>query len=390
MSLKKYRWLLPIFVVVAIACWGVGVQAQDDHAGHDHAGHDHASQSLKDKAIESAEEVHGHDIETDAHGEPRHGAEAHGSDAHAAGAHGEGHHEVKPKGTFDPHFGTWLNPIARTIFGVGPVMVEEHDGEKHFTNIGYDFITVALFIMLMIGTLGVLAARRMKLRPDGKPMSLSHVVETLAEGFRNYLVGVMGEKLATKYAPLVSSFFFTILLFNYMGQIPGMTAPTANPNVPISFAIIAFVSVHVIAINEAGFKNWFMHLVGQPLWLAPLNFPLHLIGELIKPMSLAMRLLGNIFGEEMVVFQLITLAMGIGAIFGVLPIPLQLPIMFLGLLFGLLQALVFSTLLAIYISILGTHHDDHDEHNAHGHVEHHRDAHGHRVTHGHSSEITIA
>jgi hypothetical protein len=72
-----------------------------------------------------------------------------------------------------------------------------------------------------------------------------------------------------------------------------------------------------------------------------------------------------------------------------LPIPIQLPFMLLGTFFGFLQALVFSTLLAIYISILSTHHDDHDEHNAHGHVEHVR-LHGHSEIVGHPSESTIA
>ena len=367
MALKRIFHFILVFAAIFASGFGE-VQAQEPSA----------EPSAQTEAVKTAEDATGHKVDS-------HGSTPAGD--HAAGAHGEEH---KTPGTFAPHYGTWLNPIARALFGQPPVKTEMHDGKKHFTGIENDFIVVAIFIMMMIALLGILAARSMKLRPDGKPMSLSHVVETLAESFRNYLVGVMGEKLAYKYAPLISSFFFTILLFNYMGQVPGMTAPTANPNVPISFAIIAFFSVHIIAIREAGFKSWFMHLVGEPIWLAPLNFPLHLLGELIKPLSLAMRLLGNIFGEEMVVFQLITLAIGIGAIFGVLPIPLQLPVMFLGLLFGLLQALVFWTLLAIYISILGTHHGDHDEHNAHGHVEHHTDKNGKHHVSGHSAEITIA
>jgi F-type H+-transporting ATPase subunit a len=373
---QRVLFLALVLAACVLALTG-SVQAQDSaHSADQH--------SAKTEAIVGAEEATGHDIA------PRDGSTpkaAHGEDSHGEGAHGEGEH--KEKGTFSPHFGTWLNPVSRALFGQPPVHAEKVGDEMHFTSIENDFIVVALFIMLMIGLLGIIAARQMKMRPDGKPFSLTHVVETLAEGFRNYLVGVMGEKLAYKYAPLVSSFFFTILLFNYMGQIPGMTSPTANPNVPIAFAIIAFFSVHIIAIKEAGFKNWFMHLVGEPLWLAPLNFPLHLIGELIKPLSLAMRLLGNIFGEEMVVFQLIGLSIGI-FIATSIPIPIQLPMMFLGLLFGLLQALVFSTLLAIYIAILGTHHDDHDEHNAHGHVEHRRDEEGHRQVIAHPSEITIA
>jgi F-type H+-transporting ATPase subunit a len=133
-----------------------------------------------------------------------------------------------------------------------------------------------------------------------------------------------------------------------------------------------------------------MHFVGEPVWMAPLMFPLHIIGELVKPVSLALRLLGNVFGEEVVVAKLIGLALLAGAAFG-LPtfFPLQLPIMFLGLLFGFLQAVVFATLLAIYISILSTHHDAHDEHNAHGHVEH-ANAGGRHQTVAHATESPLA
>jgi F-type H+-transporting ATPase subunit a len=200
----------------------------------------------------------------------------------------------------------------------------------------------------------------------------------------------MGEGLALKYTPLIATFFFTILFCNWMGLVPGMMAPTSNPNVPVALAIVAFFSVHIIAIKEAGFKSWFMHFVGEPIWLAPLMFPLHIMGELIKPVSLSLRLLCNVFGEELVVAQIGLMAIGVAAALH-LPsiIPLQLPFMLLGVFFGFLQALVFSTLLAIYISILGNHHDDHDEHNVHGHVEH-VNARGHHEVIAHPTESPVA
>jgi F-type H+-transporting ATPase subunit a len=166
--------------------------------------------------------------------------------------------------------------------------------------------------------------------------------------------------------------------------VPGLIAPTSNANVPIGLAIVAFFATHVIAIKEVGIKSWFMHFVGEPKWLAPLNFPLHLIGELIKPVSLSIRLLCNVFGEEMVVIQLVGLAMASLPLW--LPIPFQFPVMMLGVLFGFLQALVFSTLLAIYISILSTHHDDHD---GHGHVEH-VDVGGKHQTVAHATQSPVA
>lgn len=382
MSLKKLRGFLLLLALSALTIFGAAAFAQ--HEGHDHAKDDHGA-SGKSGLVENVQV-------TDPH---KPGAESHDAKAgsgHSVGAAHKGEHhggEHETPGTFDPHAGTWLHWIARFVFEGGkPVEVVEHDGEKHFKNIKSDFQVVALFIMVCLAAAGVIGARNMKVRPEGKPMSLSHIVETAVEGYRNYIVGIMGPSLAGKYAPLISCFFFTILFFNWIGLVPGMLAPTSNPNIPVSFAIVAFVAVHFIAIKEAGIKSWFMHLVGEPLWLAPLNFPLHLIGEIIKPISLAVRLLGNVFGEEMVVLNLSLLAIGIMAMLKV-PIPLQFPMLCLGLFFGMLQALVFSTLLAIYISILSTHHDDHDDHNAHGHVEHVND-HGHDRIIAHPSETTIA
>jgi len=91
----------------------------------------------------------------------------------------------------------------------------------------------------------------------------------------------------------------------------------------------------------------------------------------------------------MVVLNLALLGIGL-SLFGIIPIPLQFPMLCLGLFFGALQALVFSTLLAIYITILSTHHDDHDEHNESGHVEHVKDGRGHTEIIAHPSEVPVA
>jgi hypothetical protein len=92
----------------------------------------------------------------------------------------------------------------------------------------------------------------------------------------------------------------------------------------------------------------------------------------------------------MVVAQIAGLAIAALATMGLPPIiPFQLPIMMLGLFFGFLQALVFSTLLAIYISTMSTHHDDHDAHNVHGHTEHVH-VHGHDEVVAHPTQATLA
>ena len=311
----------------------------------------------------------------------------------AGAAAGEEKHESGHGGVFDAHYGTWLNPIVRAFTGeAAPRMVKKADSpvlevENH-ESVKYDYVAWAFLVMAGMATVGFLAGKNAKVRPEGKPTSIANMVEAAFDGFQDYLISIMGRDMARQYTPLIGTFFFTILFCNYLGLIPGLVAPTSNPNVPLGMAIVAFFAVHIIAIKEAGVKSWFMHFVGEPRWLALLNFPLLLIGELIKPLSLTIRLLCNVFGEEMVVVQLTTMAVAImGLIY--LPIPIQFPIMCLGVLFGALQALVFSTLLAIYISIMATHSDDHDAHNEPGHVEHEA-VDGHTQILVHSSEATLA
>lgn len=344
---------------------------------------------------------------SDGHGE------AHGDD------HGAGHSQTRP--VFEPAHGTWFNLPARTIFAspeekaymekmekniaagkeaakTGATPTAEQLSNSYFAGAyeaaklqkagkpltkeqeyalkphyvaKYDWLLFVPLLWTLLAVVAVGAARKAKIRPEGKATSAPNLIESLVESFQNYLIGVMGEKLARKYLPLIASFFFTILVGNYLGLVPGMLAASAMPAIPIALAITAFFATHIIAIKETSLKAWFMHFVGEPIWLAPLNFPLHFVGELIKPISLSLRLLCNIFGEEQVVATLIGLSILALPIW--LPIPFQLPMMFLGVLFGFLQALVFSTLLAIYISVLSTHHD---EHGGHEHTEHAHDSHG--------------
>jgi len=288
---------------------------------------------------------------------------------------------------FSAHEGTWANWIARQIFYGGKPIPETHgEAESHVSDLHavyYDYIVVSIALMFLLGLISFLGTRKVTVRPDGKATSFPHLLEAAVEGFHKYCVSVMGNELADKYSPLVASFFFAILLFNWIGLIPGLIAPTSNPNVPFGLAIVAFFCVHFIAIREAGIKSYLMHYVGEPLWLAPLNIPLHIVGELVKPVSLAMRLLGNIFGDETVVAQLALL--GISAYF----LPIQFPMMIMGTFMGLLQALVFATLVAIYIVIFASHHDAHDENNVHGTTEHVR-AFGHEEIVAHPSETTLA
>ena len=350
-------------------------------------------------------ESHAEDASKAAVGQPDNGHETLAAEAgHSAEAAG-------PRPVFEPEHGTWFNLAARNIFASPEEkqhMAESQqanaalqqkaasgakltDAEKKELDEGvhyvakYDFLlyTPLLWILLAVAFIG--AARKAKIRPTGKAASLGNTLEAALEAFQDYLIGVMGNDLARKYTPLIASFFFTILVSNWLGLIPGLLSPSAQPAIPIAMAIVGFIAVHVIAIKESGLKTWFMHFVGEPIWLAPLNFPLHIVGELIKPLSLSLRLLCNVFGEEAVVATLAGLA--IAFLPAWLPIPFQIPMLLLGTFFGFLQALVFSTLLAIYLSIFLEHAGDHDH--AGDHTEHAHDHNGHEHIVGHPTQLTV-
>ncbi len=286
-------------------------------------------------------------------------------EGHGEAAHGE-EHAAGNKPVFEPEHGTWFNGIARGV--LQPIFGTPGEKGPHGTVVKYDFLIITPILWGLLALLLVSAARKARIRPEGKGHSVANMVEAAVEAFQDYLIGVMGNDLARKYTPLIASFFFTILASNWLGLVPGMLAPSAMPAIPIALAIVGFLAVHFIAIKEGGFKAWIMHFVGEPLWLAPLNFPLHIIGELIKPLSLSLRLLCNVFGEEAVVVVLAGLAVTMLPIW--LPIPFQLPMLLLGTFFGFLQALVFATLLAIYLSIFMEHHGDHDHAGDHTELAH--------------------
>lgn len=308
---------------------------------------------------------------------------------------------------FEPEHATWFNVLARNIFATpeekahmaqakeeyaalqakaasGAQLTDDEqtelkEGVHYVTKYDWLIYTPLLWALLFLAFWG--AARKSKIRPQGKAHSLTNSIEWAVESFQDYLIGVMGNDLARRYTPLIASFFFTILVMNWLGLVPGMLSPSTQPAIPIAMAIVGFVAVHVLAIKEAGFKSWIMHFVGEPKWLAFLNFPLHIVGELIKPVSLSLRLLCNVFGEEAVVATLAALAVTFLPLW--LPIPFQFPMLVLGTFFGFLQALVFATLLAIYLAIFLEHNDDHG-HGEDGHAGSHTE---HAVEHDGDREI---
>jgi F-type H+-transporting ATPase subunit a len=149
-----------------------------------------------------------------------------------------------------------------------------------------------------------------------------------------------------------------------------MHSSTSSINTTAALAICTFLYVQGIGIKENGILGYLHHMAGSPRsgleWgFSVLLFPLHLLGEFIKPMSLSLRLFGNIFGEDALIATMVVLGAGLFAGFHVpVGLPLQVPFVFLAMLTSTIQALVFALLSTVYIALMLPH-GDHEE--AHGH-----------------------
>ncbi len=242
---------------------------------------------------------------------------------------------------------SWLSPISKII----PNDLVPEPERWHQP----DLVPNAYFVVLIIALLFIVATRKIKRLPQSKGQAF---LELFVGGLINFFGGILGEH-GKKYVPFVGSFFIFILFLNYLGLIPGFQSPTADLNTTLALGISALIGVHIIAIKENGLVGYLRHFIGDPWWLGPLMLPLHIIGEVARAGSLAIRLFGNIFGEESVIINLTLLGLAIPAIAGVIPwVPIQVPMLFFGLFGGFLQALVFSMLTSIYIVTFLEHHDE--------------------------------
>jgi F-type H+-transporting ATPase subunit a len=195
------------------------------------------------------------------------------------------------------------------------------------------------------------------------PSGLQNVVEMVIEGLETFIVGVIGPQ-GKRFVPFLGTLFLYIYFMNISGLIPFLKSSTASLNQTLALALCVFFYVQYTGIKELGLKGYFDHLLGTPRnviqWsLVPLMLPIHVIGELAKPMSLSLRLFGNVTGEDILILIFVGLGTTIMS-FTNLPIgiPLQLPFIFLALLTSLIQALVFMLLSTIYFAMMLPHEEE--------------------------------
>ena len=258
--------------------------------------------------------------------------------------------------------------------------------QTQLENIGFDdpngdaftaFETIFFGFAVIVGLsiFFISAARKLKVKPEqgeklnGKAM----ITEVIYEFFEDFFGAILGRDKVRRHLPLIGTLFIYILVCNCLGLLFLGKAPTANLSFNLAMAFVVFIYVHGTAIMTRPFLiGWLRHFPGElasPKEMGPMAYFLgpilailftviHIMELFIQPISLALRLYGNLLGKDVL----------LGVFSSLVPfVPLHAPFLFLGLLLGAIQALIFSLLSAVYITMW----EPHEHHEHHEHAESH-------------------
>lgn len=221
-------------------------------------------------------------------------------------------------------------------------------------------VIYSLLVSVLLSTAALTVYRKRQMIPG----RFQGAVEILVDWMFNFIESILG-KDAKRYTPFLGTLFFYILAMNFMGIIPLGFSPSTSIDVTASLAILVFLYAQYTGVRRLGIGGYIDHLAGQPRdvisWcLVPLMFPMHIIGEIAKPFSLALRLFGNITGEDILVAAFVGLGVMVTALFvpadyNLVGIPLNIPFILMGILLSTIQALVFTLLSTIYLLMMLPH-----------------------------------
>jgi F-type H+-transporting ATPase subunit a len=198
---------------------------------------------------------------------------------------------------------------------------------------------IVSIVLLVVVIIGYRQLRRTEdqVIPDEK-LTFRNFIEVIVEGISGLVENTMGPR-GPEFTLLIGTLALFILFNNVSGLIPGFLPATDNVNTTFACSLTVFFMTHYYGVREHGIK-YLKHFVGPFWWLAPIMVPIEIIGNLARPVSLGLRLFGNITGDHLVT----------GIFFSLIPLLLPLPFMFLGLFVAFVQAFVFSLLSMAYFS----------------------------------------
>ncbi len=197
-----------------------------------------------------------------------------------------------------------------------------------------DYIIMCLIVAAVLILFFGLASRRLNIVPS----KLQGMLELIIQTFENLLVEIIGER-GKKYLPLITTIGLFILVCNLLGLVPGFMSPTSKLNVTLGCALVVFFYYHWQGIKTQGLLKYLKHFTGPIPLLAPLLLPIEIISHFSRPVSLSVRLFGNIFAEELLII----------VIASIIPFFVPLPFMAIAIFTSTIQAFVFVLLSCIYI-----------------------------------------
>jgi F-type H+-transporting ATPase subunit a len=200
---------------------------------------------------------------------------------------------------------------------------------------GIDALVVSVLLVLFAYFAGRKYRGTELLEPQGR-ITLGFVAEWSISVLMKQFGDVMEHGVREMFFVL-GTFAFFILANNLIGQVPGFAPPTDQYNVTVTLALITFFTAHTIGLRTHGFA-YIKKFMGPLWWMAPLMFPIEIISHLVRPLSLSVRLFGNMTGDHKVV-----------AVFSsLLALGLPVPFMGLGVFVSFLQMFIFVILSAVY------------------------------------------
>lgn len=251
---------------------------------------------------------------------------------------------------------------------IGPSFIDGDPPSK--LNVAHIIYGTLVFVF---GILMALAARRKIVGQVLPPNTWGAAAffDLVMEAILGLMTSMMPREKAIRFLPLVTAAAVFILFSNLLGLVPGFVPPTQSFNTTLALGSVAFVYYNYQGIRTHGLLKYLKHFLGPMLVLAPLMLAIELISHCVRPLSLGLRLMGNMFGDHQVIFIFMS--------FGLPLVPL--PVMALGTLVCIVQTVVFTLLFIVYLALAVEEHD-------HGHD--HADGHGHEPGHGHGHAAAAA
>lgn len=198
-------------------------------------------------------------------------------------------------------------------------------------------VTLFIIAFSLVGY-AVAGTPEQALIPAGR-FTLRNFYEVIVEAITNFVKSILKHD-AQIFIPIIGSIFLYVFINNLWGLLPGFSAATDNFNTTFSCGISVFFLYNIVGVQHHGIA-YFKHFLGPVLWLAPLMLPIELISHVIRPVTLGLRLMGNMTGDHTVLSIFLNL------------VPIGVPMVFyvLGMFVCFVQAFVFSLLSMVYISM---------------------------------------